>query len=549
MVLLQTRKGDAMRIAIYSRKSKFTGKGESIQNQIELCKEYANKHFEVEEIYIYEDEGFSGGNTDRPEFKRLVKDLTKKKFDTLICYRLDRISRNISDFSSTMELLEEHDINFVSIREQFDTSTPMGRAMMYITSVFAQLERETIAERIKDNMHQLARSGRWLGGKTPTGYESESIIYHDENLVQRKAYKLTSIQSELEIVNMIYDKYLEVQSLTQLESWTLEEGIKSKNNKNFDKSALKLILTNPVYCKADNLAYEYFNNLNAEMAAPLSDFDGTSGLMVFNKNNVKRKKKVSRKDESEWIIAVGKHKGIINSKDWITVQNMLKANSKKAPRTGTSKHGLITRFLRCKSCGSKMRISYRKVDGEVKNYYYKCLLKERSRKSQCDIINLNGSLADQIVINELKKIYSNRNNLISELYNRKNNIKELSKTQGSAKDNLEKEVNKYKESINNLTLQLAESDSSIASKYIIEQIENFHKKITEINTKLQELDEEKESTFIEQMNVDLLEESIHKLIENFHNIDFNEKKSLLNQIIEYIHWDGEHLEVTLLGQR
>ena len=90
----------------------------------------------------------------------------KRKFKAIIVYRLDRISRNISDFASLIEELARLDISFVSIKEQFDTSTPMGRAMMYVASVFSQLERETIAERIRDNMHELAKTGRWLGGTT-----------------------------------------------------------------------------------------------------------------------------------------------------------------------------------------------------------------------------------------------------------------------------------------------------------------------------------------------------------------------------------------------
>ena len=156
-----------MKVAIYSRKSKFTGKGDSVENQIEMCKEYIRTHFEDAEVVIYEDEGFSGGTIDRPEFKHMLLDAKKKKFNVLMCYRLDRVSRNVADFSTLLDDLSLYDIAFVSIREQFDTSTPMGRAMLYIASVFAQLERETIAERIRDNMLQLAKTGRWLGGITP----------------------------------------------------------------------------------------------------------------------------------------------------------------------------------------------------------------------------------------------------------------------------------------------------------------------------------------------------------------------------------------------
>ena len=162
-------------IAIYSRKSKFTGKGESIGNQVELCKEYVRNMFgeaDADRCVVFEDEGFSGGNLKRPDFQRMMEEVRKRKFKAIIVYRLDRISRNISDFTGLIDELNKLDVSFVSIREQFDTSTPMGRAMMFIISVFSQLERETIAERIRDNMHELAKTGRWLGGNTPTGFKS-----------------------------------------------------------------------------------------------------------------------------------------------------------------------------------------------------------------------------------------------------------------------------------------------------------------------------------------------------------------------------------------
>lgn len=173
-------KDNVRTIAIYSRKSKFTGKGESIENQIELCRQYIFAHYgqkEAETAVVYEDERFSGGNTDRPRFQQMMSDARNKKISAVVCYRLDRVSRNISDFSGLIQELERMDISFISIREDFDTCSPMVCAMMYIASVFSQLERETIAERIRDNMHELAKTGRWLGGTTPTGYASESVSH------------------------------------------------------------------------------------------------------------------------------------------------------------------------------------------------------------------------------------------------------------------------------------------------------------------------------------------------------------------------------------
>ena len=165
-----------MKLAIYSRKSKFTGKGDSIENQVQLCTEYA-KNLGVTDILVYEDEGFSGKNINRPQFMKMMEDAKLKKFDTIICYRLDRISRNVSDFSSLIDELSSLSIGFISIKEQFDTTTPMGRAMMFISSVFAQLERETISERVRDNMRELAKDGKWLGGQLPLGYDNEEVKY------------------------------------------------------------------------------------------------------------------------------------------------------------------------------------------------------------------------------------------------------------------------------------------------------------------------------------------------------------------------------------
>lgn len=133
------KKQPAKQYVIYSRKSKFTGKGESIENQIELCRQYIASHYgaeQAENALVYEDEGFSGGNLERPEFKKMMRDSHEMQFAAIVVYRLDRISRNIGDFAKLIEDLGERQIDFISIREQFDTSSPMGRAMMYIASVF-----------------------------------------------------------------------------------------------------------------------------------------------------------------------------------------------------------------------------------------------------------------------------------------------------------------------------------------------------------------------------------------------------------------------------
>ena len=144
---------------------------------------------------------------------KLLDDIETGKVGTVIFSSLDRISRNVADFSSTLEVLQSNNCSFISIKEQFDTSSPMGRAMIYIASVFAQLERETIAERVKDNMLELAKNGKWTGGKIPVGFSSEKIEHIDENGLTRVTPQLVINDKEMEFVNFLYNKYLELGSL------------------------------------------------------------------------------------------------------------------------------------------------------------------------------------------------------------------------------------------------------------------------------------------------------------------------------------------------
>ena len=267
---------------IYSRKSRFTGKGESIENQIEMCRQYIRAQFgdaAADCALVYEDEGFSGGSLERPKFKRMMADAAKGTFQAIVVYRLDRISRNIGDFAKLIEQFRSKQIDFTSIKEQFDTSSPMGRAMMYISSVFSRMERETIAERIRNNMHELSKTGRWLDRVTPTGYASESITHVAIDGKTRKACKQNIIQGEASIVKWIFEKFLETGSLTKMETYLMQSGCTTKTGKQFTRFAIKGILSNPVYLVADEAAYQYLTENRVDSFSEESDLDGGHGIM------------------------------------------------------------------------------------------------------------------------------------------------------------------------------------------------------------------------------------------------------------------------------
>ena len=162
-------------IGIYPRKSVYRDNSDSVQVQIQLCKDYAGiiyKDQETEFIIYDKDEGFSGKNTNRPSFREMMADVEAGLLNAVMVYRLYRISRNVQEFSAMYEIFQQHNVSFISVKESFDTTTPMGRTVMYILAAFAQLERENTSERVADNMQALGASGKWTGGKLPSGMVS-----------------------------------------------------------------------------------------------------------------------------------------------------------------------------------------------------------------------------------------------------------------------------------------------------------------------------------------------------------------------------------------
>lgn len=533
-----------MKVAIYSRKSRSSEKGKSIQNQIAMCKEHMMNNFNISEFIIYKDDGFSGGNSDRPEYKKMLRDAKNKKFSTLICYRLDRVSRSISDFSDTIEMLNSLDIAFISLKEQFDTSTPMGRAMMYIASVFAQLERETIAERIRDNMLSLARTGRWLGGNPPTGYKSTQIIYYDEKSNKKTMNKLEQLPKDIYIVKQIFNKYLEFSSLNQVESWSLENNIKTSNGNFFNITGLRSILTNMVYVKADKNMFDYCKNLDMDIASNKDEFNGTNGLMVYNKNIIKKGKANKLRPRSEWIVAVGKHKGIISSKDFITIQDTILKNQSKAPRTIRNNISILTPLIKCSNCNKNLRTTYgtKRKDG-TRLHYYKCTLKEKSKGKLCNSPNLNGRKADALIMSRLKDLTFSFTDYIGFIKDKREDILFLLSLSEDNSRAIKNDIIKYKNMIKKLTNSLSLTTDLKVSKHIIEQIENLDAKIVKSDSQLLELF--KENTFSEEDKLHM--ENIKQIITNLNNsidtLKNSEKRYILNTIISSIFWSGDSLKV------
>lgn len=539
-----------LKVAVYSRKSKFTGKGESIENQIEMCKEYIStymKEIKEEDILIYEDEGFSGKSTDRPQFKKMMRDAEKKIFNCIICYRLDRISRSVSDFSTMIDELNDKDISFICIKERFDTSTSMGRAMMFIASVFAQLERETIAERIRDNVMMLAKSGRWLGGITPTGYTHEKVenILIDGKI--KSFYKLKFEPKEIEQVKLIYVKFMELRSLAGTSKYLIREGIKSvRSNSYFSILGIKQILQNPVYCIASKEARDYFVSNGCNVCFSEKECSDTKGLLSYNKRDYS-KKTTKMHDMSEWIIAKGYHHGIIDGERWVLIQNIINENKivkgkrEKIRNTRAVLSGLIS----CSRCGKKMQAKVRKKGDHL--FYYICESKLRGGKKLCDCPNLSGIDTDKLVCDYLMSYMEPDSNIYGMLEDLK---KQINSGQDTVKENC------FTEQIQQCKSELDKYMKMLERDNISDLLwKNINEKITALDLKLKKLNKEKElSQDIKQKEFDTkfqLESLINMFAyfkENFNSLSIQEKRDLIRILVQKIEWDGENLHIFIYGE-
>ena len=538
---------------IYSRKSKFTGKGESVENQVEMCRQYIAGMFGQEKAdtaLVYEDEGFSGGNLERPQFQQMIKDSHRKKFAAIVVYRLDRISRNIGDFAKLIEDLGERDIDFISIKEQFDTSSPMGRAMMYIASVFSQLERETIAERIRDNMRELAKTGRWLGGNTPTGYTSESISNQSADGKIRKAYKLKPVPEELALVKKIFDLFMETGSLTQVDQYLLEHRFKTKRNKDFTRFAIRGILTNPVYMIADESAYNYLTKGKADLFSDKADFDGTHGIMAYNRTLQRPGKTNQINPMNEWIVAVGRHPGVIPGSIWVAVQQKLEQNKSKSYHTARSNAALLSGLLICGSCGDYMRPKMtNRVTAEGKPVYlYMCTKKERSRRELCNVKNANGNVLDDRVIEAVKLIGKNSNEMAKQIMQTKNLLHESRESCHTEIARIKAQLEDTESKIKALVDSLTTASGTAAKQYIVQQIDELHERNTGNQNRLKKLEDIAKPRTLTDGEFDVTRQMLADFGKSLDDYSVEQKRAAIRACVKRIVWDGENIYLYFLGQ-
>ena len=317
-----------IRCAIYTRKSTEDGLDQpysSLDLQRESAESYIRSQKNNGWVVLadrYDDAAFTGANMDRPALKRLLADVETGKVDSIVVYRLDRVR----DFATIIDMLELHKATFVSVTEQFNTTTSIGRLALNIVMSFAEFERETIAERTRDKMRSARRKGKWIGGNLVLGYD-----------VAPEGGRLVINAEEATRVREIFRLYLDLGSLIpvieelerrgwRMKVWKTREG-RLRGGASFQKNTLYNLLTNIVY----------------------------TGRIKF-----------------EGEIRKAEHERILDDETWERVQTQLARNGRKGGRNVRNKfNGLLKGMVRCGSCGAAMIHTYAQKK-ETRYRYYIC---------------------------------------------------------------------------------------------------------------------------------------------------------------------------------
>ena len=496
-----TPETDDRRVVIYARKSKITHKGDSIANQEEYCKDYARLHLNLSEDYefeVYEDEGKSGFYSDRPDFQRMIHDVERRKIKAIVCYKLDRISRKMSDLTNMIDFLNKYDCALLISSNNLNTKDSNSKMMIQMLGMIAEFERDIITERIQDNLEELAKDGRWMGGIPPTGFTTERSKTGRGKSKNAFTY-LVPIPEERALVEHVFEVFLETRSYNQTAQRLNEEGYRTKMNADFTTLAVKDLISNPVYCIADEYSYNYFLDENCNMYGDKEEYDGFHGISVYNRTtqtkeesddstflNPEFSRYTIRKEKDEWIVAVGKHEGFILSTRWVAAQKLKDDIADKYNRPHRATNALLAGIIYCPLCGKKLSVvseSNRYTHGKPR-FKYAC--PNAVRKGACTYQAVRGVELDEYVVSELAKLKEEDNQYVKLI---KAEAKKLKASDKNEQDilTLKKDIEKLEQDIM-LQVKNLRDVSDALRPYVQADMDNMAKEIADKKKKLQKLD-------------------------------------------------------------
>ena len=491
-------------IAIYGRQSIDKADSISIESQIEFC-QYELKGESYRE---YTDKGFSGKNTGRPKFQEMIRDIEQGLISKVVVYKLDRISRSIIDFARMMETFGKCNVEFVSATEKFDTSTPMGRAMLNICIVFAQLERETIQMRVTDSYYSRCTKGFHMSGKASYGFNLTPTIISGITANMYEEDPETARR-----VRMMFNMYADPPtSLGDVGRDLCNDGT---GGKEFNRSSLATILKNPAYVQADLAVYEFFKNQGTEIVNDVADFTGTNGCFLFQGRGVSEKKTANLKDQ---ILVIAPHKGFIPSETWLACRKKL-LNNKTAFKRGRKASTWTAGKLKCGRCGSGLSSTRSPLDV----LYLRC--RRRADRKSCE-----GCGTLHLV--EVEKV------LYAEMCHK---MKEFQTLTGGGDT-------KVNSKLTTLQMELTQVETKIEK--LLDTLTGANAVLMSYaNNKIEELDAQRQSLSkaIAEMTADSLNQKqvdkISDYLNDWENVEIEDKRTVLDEMVLKVSMTSESFQI------
>jgi DNA invertase Pin-like site-specific DNA recombinase len=490
----------------YGRQSVDKKDSISIESQLE----FAKHEFRGGRYREYTDKGYSGKNTDRPKFQEMLRDIEQGQISKVVVYKLDRISRSIIDFANMMETFQRYSVEFVSATEKFDTSTPMGRAMLNICIVFAQLERETIQKRVTDAYYSRCQRGFHMSGNAPYGYRLVPAV------VDGIRTKMLAANPEAaEHVRLMFEMYAEPNvSFGDIARHLTERGIRF-NGGVLQRATLSTLLRNPVYAQADLDLYEFFKNQGAVIVNDVTDFAGMNGCYLYQGQGVKATKASSLKDQ---ILVVAPHEGLISSETWLTCRKKLMGNTAFSA-SHKAKNTWLAGKIKCGKCGAGLM----SVVNNTGTTYLRCRKKADSRSCEgCGTLRARD--IEVFLYNEMRRKTADFHTL----------------TAGSPV--------KANPKLTALNVSLAQVEAEIEK--LLDTLADANKTLLAYaNSRIEELDGQRQ-TLIKQL-ADLTAETISpdKLerisghLENWNSVSFEDRRLVLDGLVTTIRATSENIRI------
>lgn len=330
--------------AIYARQSADRIDSISIDTQIDFCIRRLNPD---ESYQVFFDKGYTGANTKRPQFQKMLELCKKGEIQKIITYKLDRISRSLLDFVLLLSQLEKQNTELISCTESFSSKSEMGVLIMKLLIMFAEMERKNIKMRVRDNYYARGEKGFYLGGYPPFGYEKCEVVIDGKKTC---GYKI--INSEMEIIKEIYDSICnkKISATAVCRNLNLR-GVLTKRGSKWTATTLTRLIKNPFYVKADIKMYEYLLKNGGKITSDYEKFNGTNGVIYYGKS----KKSGRFENFHDGVITIGNHKGIISSSEWIKARDILSKSSSLSKCK--SEISFLTGLIYCKNCNSRLTMT------------------------------------------------------------------------------------------------------------------------------------------------------------------------------------------------